>query len=790
VDKKVYLLNVKTEPSYPLFAIFKLQLNIHRMRYIFLSVFLLFIGGSGFAQDAGEALGSGEPLAPPTRALIIGISEYEDPKIPKLQYSHRDASAFYNFLIQQEWVSDKRDAKLLINEQATFGNLVKEFSWLLEESKEGDRAIIYFAGHGDKEKLTGDGLGYLLTYNTTHNNLMQSAAIHLNVLQKIVNKMALKGVDVILITDACKSGTASGPMPGASDVTANMVKTFSNETMLLSCHPDEFSEEGKAWGDGRGVFSYFLIEGLAGKADRDGNGEITVREIEIYVGDQVSKAVRNQLPLAVGDKKRVLAYVTPGAPQPDNINNTTYEPVASTSRGLDAPIEEEDDELQEEVKKFNALLEKEQLLEPMTNCANAYYRKLINHPKLTASEKDELKYSFVAALTDDSQEVYNKYTQADQTQLANYYKSDSRFSLYPAYLARACELLGEEHYLYETFKLRQLNFQTLVDRVKSTAATGTEAAAARERFMVQQKELNDFVANLDEESNYLQEDPTYYYNEAYVAFTNQNAEKAIADAKKAIELSPSWAVPYNLLGMIYYNKGDFQQSEEFHSKAVELADKGNLSYYKFQLAQALSLQKKHQESIEILESEKSSDPNFAEYWYWLGSTYYLNQQFEKAEPYLKKALEFEPFNPKYLFDFGANYYFNNRYAEALPYFQAVLRLETDPNRDIYKWSQDNIAVIQSSGIDLITEDEIYALLNSNNTAPELPLDQYGNVDVNELFNWAFESFSKGNYQDAEKWYRKVLEYQPDYISAIYNLGLVLINTGRFREAEALSPRGH
>jgi uncharacterized caspase-like protein len=287
-------------------------------KFIINTLLLLTIGASGLAQNPGEALGSGEPLPSPTRALIIGISEYQDAKIPKLRYAHRDANAFYHFLINQEWVTEERNARLLVNEQATFGNLVKEFSWLLEKSEKGDRAIIYFAGHGDKEKLTGDGLGYLLTYNTTHNNLMQSAAIHLSVLQKIVNKMALKGVDVVLITDACKSGTASGPMPGASDVTANMVKTFSQETMLLSCHPNELSEEGPAWGGGRGVFSYFLIEGLSGKADRDRNGEITVREIEIYVGDQVQKAVKNQLPLAVGDKNRVLAYVAPGESQADN----------------------------------------------------------------------------------------------------------------------------------------------------------------------------------------------------------------------------------------------------------------------------------------------------------------------------------------------------------------------------------------------------------------------------------------------------------------------------------------
>jgi tetratricopeptide (TPR) repeat protein len=749
------------------------------------TLFLCIIGTTVAAQPLGDPLGSGAPLSPPTRALIIGISEYEDPKIPKLRYAHRDANAFYNFLVKQEWVAEKTDARLLTNEQATFGNLLKEFEWLLLESKSGDRAIIYFAGHGDKEKLTGDGLGYLLTYNTTHNNLMQSAAIHLSVLQRIVNKMAINGVNVVLITDACKSGTASGPMPGASDVTANMVRTFSQETMLLSCHPNELSEEGPAWGGGRGVFSYFLIQGLSGKADRNGDGEITVREIEIYVGDQVQKAVDNQLPLAVGDKNRVLAYVTPGKPKPDNQEALADKPIDAPKRGLNAPIEEKDEELEATIASFNEALEAEKLLEPMTECANFYYRNLLNHPKLKDSEKDELKYSLVAALADDSQEVYNKYLQADQEQLANYFKTDPKFSLYPAYLARACELIGKEHYLYETFKVRQLNFQMLVDRVKSSQATGENVKVARERLANQQKELKEYVSNLGSEYDYLQEDPTYFYNDAHTAFQDGNIDEAIAKANKAIYLSPRWAVPYSLLGIIYLNRGDYQQSERYHYKAVEYAVEGNLSYYKYQLSQTLAAQEYYQKAISLLESEKYSNPDFPEYWSALGVNYRMVFKFDEAESHIKKALTYEPQNPEFLYELGATYYAQDQYEKALPYFQMVLNLEPDKNRGICSLSKENIRIIKRMGIRLKTEEELQRQFGSNDDQFELPKDENGGIDVAQLSKWARESFDGQDYQNAEKWYRKVLEIQPDNISAIYELGRVLNNTGQYWETEML-----
>lgn len=36
-----------------------------------------------------------------------------------------------------------------------------------------------------------------------------------------------------------------------------------------------------------GVFTYTLLEGLHGLADRDGNGNVTVSELRVYVSDRV-----------------------------------------------------------------------------------------------------------------------------------------------------------------------------------------------------------------------------------------------------------------------------------------------------------------------------------------------------------------------------------------------------------------------------------------------------------------------------------------------------------------------
>ena len=56
---------------------------------------------------------------------------------------------------------------------------------------------------------------------------------------------------------------------------------------------------------GHGVFTYYLLEGLRGKADRNGDGVVTVSELYEYVEEQVERKVREaggrQRPIMKGE---------------------------------------------------------------------------------------------------------------------------------------------------------------------------------------------------------------------------------------------------------------------------------------------------------------------------------------------------------------------------------------------------------------------------------------------------------------------------------------------------------
>ena len=88
---------------------------------------------------------------PRSYALVIGISKYENlPPEAQLEYPDRDAESVYTVLISAEGGQfPAENVHKLINENATAANIKKELeTWLPSVTKDDDRVVIYFAGHG------------------------------------------------------------------------------------------------------------------------------------------------------------------------------------------------------------------------------------------------------------------------------------------------------------------------------------------------------------------------------------------------------------------------------------------------------------------------------------------------------------------------------------------------------------------------------------------------------------------------------------------------------------------
>lgn len=239
-------------------------------------------------------------------AVIVGINDY--PNLPQLKYAVNDAQAFHNFLLEKELVEPDNVFRL-INDQATLNSLRSVLGTKLKQrAGKRDMVIIYFAGHGATERDTkspdGDGLEkYLLPYDADTTDLYASA-LPMREISYILNR--IQSNRLIFIADSCYSGASGGRTVSINGIRTNLSDNYidriaggTGRVILTASAANEVSVEDDELK--HGVFTYYLIEGLEGKADYDDDGYVTVDEAYRYVSEEVPKATgQEQHPVKKG----------------------------------------------------------------------------------------------------------------------------------------------------------------------------------------------------------------------------------------------------------------------------------------------------------------------------------------------------------------------------------------------------------------------------------------------------------------------------------------------------------
>ncbi len=275
-----------------------------KLKIVFIIFFYFSFSLLGFSQTPkGIILDTQEDVVQgKTRALIVGISKYE--YVDTLQYADVDAKMFAQYLQQNGfWGIQKEDVTLLTNDKAKYGDLTVQLQRIAMISKPGDNLLFYFSGHGDVETQTIFNRGYLLAYDTYSSNYMANG-LRVDDLKDLFVTLLSNNIKVIIVTDACRSGKLAGGLKGAEFTATAISNMWKNEIKILSSQPGQLSYEDKKWGNGRGVFSYYLINGLNGEADTNKDSTITLSELEMYVGSNVAKETGNkQQPIFEGPNK-------------------------------------------------------------------------------------------------------------------------------------------------------------------------------------------------------------------------------------------------------------------------------------------------------------------------------------------------------------------------------------------------------------------------------------------------------------------------------------------------------
>ncbi|HSK11897.1 MAG TPA: caspase family protein, partial [Phnomibacter sp.] len=254
-----------------------------------------------------------------TYALVVGIGQYEHRSIPALRFAEQDARIFGEYLMSPAGGNiPEKQVRSLIGEHATISNIYEGLKWLKGICRKKDKVILYFSGHGDVETDHVKNLGYLLAWNTPPNNYRNNA-IRLEDVNDWANEISLKkGGEILLITDACHSGKLAGDFLKGNQLTREKLRTvLNNEVRITACGPDELAAEGTEWGGGRGVFSWYLLNGLNGLASSQQPGAITLGELQLFLDSSfandkfLKEQDHRQKPISDGHPGFVMANTDP-----------------------------------------------------------------------------------------------------------------------------------------------------------------------------------------------------------------------------------------------------------------------------------------------------------------------------------------------------------------------------------------------------------------------------------------------------------------------------------------------
>ena len=224
-------------------------------------------------------------------ALIIANTEYIDPGLAQLTAPGKDAEDFARVLKDQNLCAFD-DVKVLFNQLSS--SVVEAIDEFFDQRKPDDLLVVYFSGHGVRDEF---GSLFLAVRNTIRSRL-RSTAIRTDYIRESMDQSRSKRQ--VLILDCCNSGAFPQGTKAETGGVMGLTRAFQGygRFVLTASDATQFAWEGnQVIGEtDNSLFTHFLVKGMEGEADRDGDGKITVDELYDYAFDQVSRVTPKQTP--------------------------------------------------------------------------------------------------------------------------------------------------------------------------------------------------------------------------------------------------------------------------------------------------------------------------------------------------------------------------------------------------------------------------------------------------------------------------------------------------------------
>jgi WD40 repeat protein len=239
-----------------------------------------------YQPRTGEVIG-----LPNLWLLAIGVNNYENENIPDLNYCVNDAREIINVFKKQE---GKRYAKvntLLIADgtplSPTAENIRENLGFLFGAGSR-DVVLLFLAGHGVSDT---EGVFFFLPSDTGFSldgAIDKNRAIGTADIFSVLNASGNR----LVFIDACHSGGLSSKTNGVDNDRLVRSLMESNAFVFTSSRGNELSQERKDFR--HGVFTYGIIQGLAGLPESQIKGSISMMQLSGYVSKVVKEITDDQ----------------------------------------------------------------------------------------------------------------------------------------------------------------------------------------------------------------------------------------------------------------------------------------------------------------------------------------------------------------------------------------------------------------------------------------------------------------------------------------------------------------
>lgn len=224
---------------------------------------------------------------PTLHALVIGVQEFRNPKL-QLKYAVADANLFATTLRSgASGLFEQVKITLLTSREATSRDALISALQGYQTLNPDDLFILYIASHGTVD----EGEYFLITSNVgalSTQRLKSDALSQVQLKELVANIPSTKKLIVI---DTCNAGQLGQAMQvalltrGMSEDTAMKVLSRAVGSTILSASTSV--QEALEGYQGHGLFTWALVQGLQGKADKGKTGYIRTTDLAAYVEHEV-----------------------------------------------------------------------------------------------------------------------------------------------------------------------------------------------------------------------------------------------------------------------------------------------------------------------------------------------------------------------------------------------------------------------------------------------------------------------------------------------------------------------